>query len=253
MIPTKINTDKQKFSRPKRSRKQRLHRQIFIPDKPPFIKYTSEFINSYRYLPPIRINHDRHRHHKHTKRSKRKKETHDNLINKENQKMKEDSFSSEIIQSTDPIDLWPSDSNSFDMDFIRKRQITIDNTFYRETIDAWNPSSFNHVITLIQELIIEKNLIDRVWIIYYWISQNILYDIDANKQKLDDIFHSGKTTCEGYAFIRAIYVASSCLISTSYDENQPVACILIKFTNKVAVVGSLCPSCNRICRYPSKT
>jgi len=186
---------------PKRSRKQRFHRQIFIPDKPPFINYASEFINPYRSLPPIRINHNHHRHHKHTKRSKRKKETNDNLMNKEKQKIEEDSFSSEIIQNIDPIDLWPSDSNSFDMDFIRKRQIAIDNTFYRETIDTWNPSSFNHLITLIRELIIEKNLIDCVWIIYYWISQNILYDIDANKQELDDIFYSSKTNCEGYATI----------------------------------------------------
>jgi hypothetical protein len=179
---------------PKHSRKQRFHRQIFIPDKPPFINYASEFINPYRYLPPVRINHHHH-HHKITKRSKRKKETNNNSINKE------DSISSEIIQNTYPIDLWPSDSNSFDMDFIRKRQIAIDNTFYREIIDTWNPSSFNHLITLIKELIIEKNLIDCVWIIYYWITQNILYDIDDNKQKLDDIFHSGKTTCDGYATI----------------------------------------------------
>jgi hypothetical protein len=189
---------------PHRSRKERkrpVHHQIFIPDKPPFINYASAYINPYRYLTPVIINRDHHRPFKRTKRTKRKKEPIENVINKEQNKIEENLFPTQIIQNTDPIDLWPSDPNSFDMDFIRKRQIAIDNTFYRETIDEWKPSSLNHLSILIKELTIEKNLIDRVWIIYYWISQNILYDIDANKQESDDIFHSRKATCEGYATI----------------------------------------------------
>lgn len=175
-------------------RKRRVHHQIFIPDKPPFVNYASSFINPYRHLTPILINHEHH-HFKNIKRSKRK------TINKEKDLIGDDSSSTQIIENIDPIDLWPSNPNSFDMDFIRKRQIAIDNTSYRETIYVWEPSSFNHLILLIKELTKDKNLIDHVWVIYYWISQNISYDIDANKQKLDDIYHSGKTDCEGYATI----------------------------------------------------
>ncbi len=55
-----------------------------------------------------------------------------------------------------------------------------------------------------------------------------------------------------------LYVCSSsiCQFNVLYidDTNHPVPSILITFTftNKVAVVGSLWPSSNRICRYPLK-
>jgi hypothetical protein len=198
-------------NRSHKERKQRPQRQIYIPDKPPFINFASAHINPYRYLPPITIKHDHHHRFKSRKRSKRKhkkQELSNDSINTETIKTELNSSFTQTTQNTDPIDLWPSDADSFDMDFIRKRQIAIDNTFYRETIRTWKPSSMNHVITLIKGLTAQKNTIDRVWIIYYWISQNIHYDIDADdnnqqhlQQKSEDLFRSRKLTSQGYATI----------------------------------------------------
>ncbi|CAF2388376.1 unnamed protein product [Rotaria sp. Silwood2] len=207
-------------------RKQRLHRQIYIPNKAPFINFASAYINPYRTLTPIIINHNRRHRLKKSKCSKRKQKkseiSHD-LIPEQENLIDENSFLKQIIQNTNPIDLWPSDPNSFDMDFIRQRQIAIDNTSYRETIHTWKPSSIDQLTTLIKDLIKDKNIIDHVWIIFYWISQNILYDIDADvnhnqnlKQKSDDIFTSGKTTYEGYA-----------TIFKTLCDNIDVKCIII--------------------------
>jgi hypothetical protein len=191
-----VSSKSSKHSR-KKERRRSVRHQVFVPDKPPFVNYASAYINPYRNLTPILMNHD-HRHRRLRTAKRKVKPTTDNT---EQNPLEEDSISSEIIQNIDPIDLWPSDPNSFDMEFIRKRQIAIDNTFYREKIETWKPLSFDHLIALMKELIIDKNLIDHVWIIYYWISQNISYDIDANQQNSDEIFHSGKTNCEGYATI----------------------------------------------------
>ena len=169
---------------PKRSRKRRVQRQIFIPDKPPFVNHASANINPYRSLSPIPKNHYRRF------RSVKRKKT----STKKSTEIEESSVVSQI-------DLWPSNSNSFDMDFIRQRQIAIDNTSYREKIDGWKVTSFDQLITLMRELITEQNLIDCVWIIFYWICQHISYDQEKVEQKLDEIIHFGKTTSEGYAHL----------------------------------------------------
>lgn len=168
----------------KRSRKRRVQRQIFIPDKPPFMNYASEYINPYRSLSPIPKNHYRR-----FRSVKRKKTT--------------TKKSTEIEESTilSQIDLWPSNPNSYDMDFIRQRQIAIDNSSFREKINTWKVTSFEQLIPLMRELITEGNLIDRVWIIFYWICQHISYDETKNEQKLDEIIHSGQSTSEGYAYL----------------------------------------------------
>ena len=182
----------------RKERKRRVQQQVFVPDKPPFINYASAHINPYRCLTPILPNHHHHHRHRRLKRTKRKvKLTSDESIPAEENQLEEDACSSQV----DPIDLWPSDPNSFDMEFIRKRQIAIDNTFYREKIETWKPSSFDHLIALMKELAINKSRIDHVWIIYYWISQNISYDTDVHETKPEEIFHSSKTNSEGYTII----------------------------------------------------
>ena len=176
----------------KKERKRRVQRQVFVPEKPPFINYASAHINPYRPLTPILPNHHHH-HHRHRRLKKTKRKT--KLVPDESVSSEVDASSTQV----DLIDLWPSDPNSFDMEFIRKRQIAIDNTFYREEIETWKPSSFDHLIALMKELAINKNRIDYVWIIYYWISQNISYD--TIQRKSEEIFHSGKANSEGYAMI----------------------------------------------------
>ncbi|CAF1179385.1 unnamed protein product [Rotaria sordida] len=216
-------------------RKRHLHRQIFIPDKPPFINFSSSYINPYRTLTPIIINHNRRprlKKNKHSKRKQKKQNISNILIHEQENQIEENSFSKQIIQNTNPIDLWPSDPNSFDMDFIRQRQIAIDNTSYRETIHTWKPSSIDQLTTLIKDLIKDKNLIDHVWVIFYWISQNILYDIDGDidhnhnqnlKQKSNEIFSLRKTTYDGYATIFKILcndIGIECITILGYAKDS---------------------------------
>ena len=175
---------------PKRSRrkerKRHVQRQIFVPDKPPFVNYASAHIDPYRSLTPIPKDHYR-RFHSAAPRKKR------------STKNSKDTEESSVNFQIEPIELWPSNPDSFDMDFIRQRQISIDNSFLREKIDAWKVVSFEHLLTLMRELITDQHLIDCVWIIFYWICQHISYDQEKNEQKIDEILHSGKANSEGYA------------------------------------------------------
>lgn len=196
--------------------KRRPHRQKFIKDKPPFINYASAYINPYRSLSPIsvvsysrRCSRSKSRN---SKRKQKKRGSFDNLTesihtNEQDSQANGSTVSTKLIINHDPIDISPSDPGAFDTKFSRKRQMTITNSFYREKVDTWKPTSLNQLITLISELTLEKHVIDRIWIIYYWISQNIRYDIDADfnshnrHQKAEDVFRTGKSTCEGYASI----------------------------------------------------
>jgi transglutaminase-like putative cysteine protease len=200
-------------SEPKR---RRPYRQKFIDDRPPFINYASAYINPYRSLSPITVYpHSRRCSRSKSRNSKRKQKrpvSFDNLIespytNEQDSQMDESTVSTKFIINQNPIDINPSDLDAFDRKFSRRRQMIITNPFYREKVDTWKASSLNHLITLISELISEKKVLDRIWIIYYWISQNIRYDIDADfnshnrHQKAEEVFRTGKSTCEGYASI----------------------------------------------------
>jgi len=217
-----VYTSKSPTSTPNQSRleqKRRPERKKFIKDKPPFINFASAYINPYRSLSPVSVYHHsrRRRSRSKSRNSKRRPKTQlspDNVIqsiqtNEQDNKNDESTILKTLTINHNPIDISPSDPDAFDIKFCRKRQMIIDNPFYREKIDAWKASSLNHLITLIEDLTLEKNVIDRVWIIYYWISQNIRYDIDGDfnnnnnnrHQKAEDVFRMGKSTCEGYASI----------------------------------------------------
>lgn len=196
------------LDRSHKRRKRKSRREQFIVEKPPFVNFASDHINPYRCLTPIIIgqnNHLRVKTKKHLKRKQKKPPILNNSINEQSDESRESSFSTQIAQNTDPIDLWPSDPNSFDMEFIRQRQIAIDNTSYRDTMRSWKPPELEHLIKLIKDFTNDKNDIDQLWIIFYWISQNIVYDVDAEinneilKQKPSEIFHSRKATSEGYS------------------------------------------------------
>jgi transglutaminase-like putative cysteine protease len=190
--------------------KARPHRKKFVDDKPAFINFASAYINPYRSLSPVSVHQHRHRRRSKSKTSKRRQKkriTSDDLTPLSQTKINESSISKKLIINPSPIDIHSSDPNSFTKKIRQNRQTNIDNPFYRESIDTWKASSLTHLITLIQDLTTEDNLMDRVWIIYYWISQNIRYDIDADfsshnrHQKAEDVFRTGKSTCEGYASI----------------------------------------------------
>jgi len=210
-----IYTSKTPPSSPNQSRlekKRRPHRKKFIKDKPPFINYASAYINPYRSLSPITVYHRSRSKSRNSKRKQKRQASSVDILNQSIQTNKQDNttdasttISTKLTINHNPIDITPLDPNAFDEKFCQKRQMIIDNLFYREKIDTWKASSLNHLITLIGDLTLETNIIDRIWIIYYWIAQNIRYDIDADfnshnrHQKAEDVFRTGKSTCEGYA------------------------------------------------------
>ncbi|CAF0802697.1 unnamed protein product [Rotaria sordida] len=192
---------------------RRHHQKISIEDKPPFINFASAYINPYRPLSPVPVYHHSRRHSRSRSRSSKRKPKNQrssvDLIhkNEDDNKIHEDTIATKLTRNYHSVEISPSDPNAFDMRFCHKRQMIIDNPFYREKVDSWKVSSINHLITLIKDLTVEKNITDRIWVIYYWISQNIQYDIDTDfnshhrYQTAEDIFRAGKSTCEGYASI----------------------------------------------------
>lgn len=51
------------------------------------------------------------------------------------------------------------------------------------------------------------NMIDRAWIIFYWVSQNIEYGVEAyfngkiKRQTSDDIFANGRGVCDAFGTV----------------------------------------------------
>ena len=211
-----VYTSKSPTTTPAPSRlqqKRRTRRKKFVADKPPFVNFASAYINPYVPLTPVPVYQPSHRQYRSkSTNSKRKQSSPSDVTesvptNEPDSKDDENIISTKLTNNHNPIAISPSDPNAFSMKFCQQRQMIIDNPFYREKIDAWKASSLNHLITLIGDITLEKNTIDRVWIIYYWIAQNIRYDIDADfsshnrYQKAEDVFRNGKSTCEGYASI----------------------------------------------------
>ncbi|CAF3640167.1 unnamed protein product [Rotaria socialis] len=105
------------------------------------------------------------------------------------------------------INLIPSDPNAFDATFCQQRQRAIDDMSYRTAVKSWKADKFHDVVKLILELSSGKSLIDRAWIVFYWVSQNIEYDIQAffsgniRHQTADDIFTNRKGVCDAFGTI----------------------------------------------------
>ncbi|CAF2960579.1 unnamed protein product [Rotaria sp. Silwood2] len=107
------------------------------------------------------------------------------------------------------IDLTPVDKEAFTPTICQQRQTAISKMSYRQAIDQWQPESFEQLIDFIKSLSVNKNEIDKAWIIFYWISQNIRYDTKAyfdnniGSQASTNVFLSRKAVCEGYSTLYA--------------------------------------------------
>jgi hypothetical protein len=113
-----------------------------------------------------------------------------------------------VLDSSHPnvsIDLTPIDKEAFSATICEQRQKAINNMNYRQIIDKWRPSSIEELISFIQKLSANGNEIDRAWIIFYWVSQNISYDTEAyfnnqiGAQDAGNVFQTGKGVCDGYS------------------------------------------------------
>ena len=109
--------------------------------------------------------------------------------------------------SVDSIDLLPVDPNAFNPIFCRQRQEAIDNHSYRIAVNSWKSKSLQDVVKFILELSTGKSVIDRAWIVFYWVSQNIEYDVDGyfnghhRHQTAKDVFNSRKGVCDAFGTI----------------------------------------------------
>ena len=190
------------------ARKKRPRRKKLVEEKPPFVNFASANINPYRPLSPIpsAVCPRRSRSKlKSSKRNHRKQVVSADLLRTPSA----ESFSPrKPLVHYEPADVTPASKTAFSREFCRKRQIVIDNGFYRETVNTWRATSFNHLVTLMSEFLREDYVLDRLWIIYYWISQNIRYDLDADIHRqqqrhpqAEDVFRATKTSAQGYASI----------------------------------------------------
>lgn len=111
------------------------------------------------------------------------------------------------VKKENDVNLVPSDSIAFEASFCRKRQQAIDNMSYRQAINSWTARRLHDVVELIIDLSNGKSLIDRAWIVFYWVTQNIEYDVEAyfsgniRHQTAEDVFASGKGVCDGFGTI----------------------------------------------------
>lgn len=111
----------------------------------------------------------------------------------------------EILQANNAsLEIEVNDSEAFNQIFIKQRQQAIDNLSYRTAIETWQPSSLDELVVLIKKLSKGRSLIDRHWIIFYWITLNIEYDTvayftkDYTDQTAEGVFESKKGVCAGY-------------------------------------------------------
>lgn len=97
-----------------------------------------------------------------------------------------------------------SDPEAYNKPFIQQRQQAIDNTTYQSRIKSWRPKSLDQLAYLIENYSKGKSIIDRHWIIFYWIVLNIEYDTESyfsknyKDQTAEGVFQNRKGVCAGY-------------------------------------------------------
>ena len=214
-----VYTSRSPTSLPNQSRlerKRRVPRKKFVEDKPTFVNFASANINPYVSLTPTPLHQHARRPRSRMRSSKlqhRKQAASADLIRTSPDDELAPSevpapvATKRVFVNHGPIDIQPADRSAFRREFRHRCQLVVGNVFYRTTVDGWKATSLNHLITLFEDLTGDEHTIDRLWTIYYWISQNIRYDIDADinhhsrQQKAEDVFRAGKSSCQGYAAI----------------------------------------------------
>ena len=176
----------------KKKRKSAVRRDQSLITRPPFIYFASSYINPYRRLTPIPINF----HRRIPSKSNRSRQIKSGI---ERQRSKSP------IVNDDPVDLWPIDSNAFSIEIMRQHQLAINDVSLREQITSWKIDSLDQLIVSISKLVSHRNLVTRVWTIFYWIYQHIEYDIDHDAIMQNESFDpekivlDRKANAQGYA------------------------------------------------------
>ncbi|CAF4219854.1 unnamed protein product, partial [Adineta steineri] len=119
----------------------------------------------------------------------------------------DDIIISKFLNVKDRINIQAADSQAFSNSFIQQRQQVVNNTSYRRTIESWKPNSLQQLVQMIKSLSNGKPIIDRHWIIFYWIAHNIAYDTvsyftkNYADQSAEGVFQIKKGVCAGYGNI----------------------------------------------------
>ncbi|CAF3430030.1 unnamed protein product [Rotaria socialis] len=117
----------------------------------------------------------------------------------------DDNIIANIPDKSDQIHIQVADSQAFNDSFVQQRQQAINNRSYQTTVQSWQPKSLQQLTELIDAFSKGKSLIDRHWIIFYWIACNIDYDTESyfsknyKDQTAEGVFRFKKGVCAGYA------------------------------------------------------
>lgn len=206
--PSPTRSTAKKLSRPKK----------IAAERPPFVNFACAYINPYLPTNHVKIRSlsrlsfaksrqsSRRRINRHQAASAELDRTSLNATPSTQQT--ELSANQTFTISQNPVEISLADRSAYTREFAYRRQSAIENRSYRTAVDQWRATSLNHLILLISELVPNQNqLIDRLWLTYYWISQNIRYDLDGDlnpnlrHMRAEDVFRTGKTSCQGYAAI----------------------------------------------------
>ena len=118
-----------------------------------------------------------------------------------------DTVSEESVVVDEFIDIEVADSQAFNQNIIQQRQQAVKNTSYRSVIESWQTNSLPQLAETIKTFSKGKSLVDRHWIIFYWVTLNIEYDTvayfskDYKDQSAEGVFRTKKGVCAGYANI----------------------------------------------------
>ena len=112
-----------------------------------------------------------------------------------------------LIGAHNHTEIQVADPQAFDDRFVQQRQQAIDTRSYRVTIESWKPNSLQKLVETIKTFSKGKSLVDRHWIIFYWVACNIKYDTvsffskDYKDQSAEGVFRTKMGVCAGYANI----------------------------------------------------
>ncbi|CAF4041465.1 unnamed protein product [Adineta steineri] len=83
--------------------------------------------------------------------------------------------------------------------FCRQRQASIDNASLRTTVESW--SQVGNMEYLCNLILAYAQPMDRIWLVFYWISQNISYGAqwNVNLSIPESVFIARQGVCDGYA------------------------------------------------------
>ncbi|CAF1233539.1 unnamed protein product [Adineta steineri] len=106
---------------------------------------------------------------------------------------------------SDYVEIINADPEGFNDLFLKQRQDAIDNSSYRRTIESWHPESLHQLVEFIRDISKDKLLLDRHWMIFYWIACNIEYDAvsflnnNIQDQSAESVFRTRKGVCAGFS------------------------------------------------------